>query len=146
MGFGNRYGEPWNADLVIHWVKKMEMMGIQIIALSDTVGVSNPVNISQLFGSLIPECKGIEFGAHLHSHPDSWAEKVESAWLNGCRRFDSAMRGIGGCPMADDDLVGNLATERLVGYFAEKGVKTGLDALEFNNALKKSNEIFTGIL
>jgi len=141
MGFGNPYGEPWNAEIVIKWVRRLSAMGIKIIALSDTVGVSNPVNISSLFTQLIPEVKDVEFGAHLHSHPLKWLEKVESAYQSGCKRFDSALKGIGGCPMANDDLVGNLATENLVTYF--KGIEVlKLQEDAFRDSLAIAAEIF----
>ncbi|MBK6839321.1 MAG: hydroxymethylglutaryl-CoA lyase [Bacteroidetes bacterium] len=141
MGFGNPYGEPWNAEIVIKWVRRLSVMGIKIIALSDTVGVSNPVNISSLFTQLIPEVKEVEFGAHLHSNPLTWLEKVEAAYQSGCKRFDSALKGIGGCPMANDDLVGNLATENLVSYF--KGIQDlQLQDAAFRDSLAIAAEIF----
>ena len=141
MGFGNPYGEPWNAEIVIKWVRRLSAMGIKIIALSDTVGVSNPVNISSLFTQLIPEVKEVEFGAHLHSNPLTWLEKVEAAYQSGCKRFDSALKGIGGCPMANDDLVGNLATENLVSYF--KGIQDlKLQDAAFRDSLAIAAEIF----
>jgi len=146
MGFGNPYGERWDADLVTGWIQKIVDLGIKTIPLSDTVGVSNPQKISHLFNSLIPAFPGVEFGAHLHSHPSSWQEKVEAAYKSGCLRFDSALKGIGGCPMADNELVGNLATENLVGFCAERKLETNLNRVFFNNALEKANEIFSGIL
>lgn len=136
MGFGNPYGDPWSAELVSAWVKRLAQMGISIIALSDTVGVSNPANIKELFSYLIPEMPNVEFGAHLHSLKTNWEEKVHAAYESGCRRFDSAMRGVGGCPMANDDLVGNLATENLVSYF------NGFNALNLDeNYFSKSMEL-----
>ncbi len=141
MGFGNPYGEPWNAEIVIKWVRRLSVMGIKTIALSDTVGVSNPLNISSLFTQLIPEVKEVEFGAHLHSNPLTWLEKVEAAYQSGCKRFDSALKGIGGCPMANDDLVGNLATENLVSYF--KGIQDlKLQDAAFRDSLAIAAEIF----
>ena len=141
MGFGNPYNELWNADIVIHWVKKLAQMGVKIIALSDTIGVSNPDNITELFSNLIPEFPAIEFGAHLHSSPEKWKEKIIACEKSGCLRFDSALKGIGGCPMADDELVGNLATENLVNYFGGAEL-LGLDSDEFNESLRIANEIF----
>ena len=142
MGFGNPYGEAWNADIVIKWVKELSKFGIKTIALSDTVGVSNPENINHLFTKLIPEFPAIEFGAHLHSHPLSWEEKVNSAYNSGCRRFDSALKGIGGCPMAEDDLVGNLATENLVGYFDKINVSLTINRNAFTTSLLKAAATF----
>lgn len=146
MGFGNPYGEHWDEALVAKWVEKLAGLGIRVMALSDTVGVSNPGNISRLFNTLIPSFPDIEFGAHLHSNPLTWEEKVEAAAKSGCLRFDSAFRGIGGCPMANDSLVGNLATENLVSYFKRQKVETNLKTDYFNKALEKANEIFSGIL
>lgn len=141
MGFGNPYGEDWSAALVSKWVEKLSGMGIKIIALSDTVGVSNPTNIKELFSHLIPAIPDVEFGAHLHSLQSNWQEKVEAAYKSGCRRFDSAMGGIGGCPMADDELVGNLATENIVSYFNGYNA-LGLDENHFIKSMAMANKIF----
>lgn len=142
MGFGNPYGEKWNADIVIKWVKYLAGMGIKIIPLADTVGVSNPQNINHLFSNLIPEFPQVEFGAHLHSRPESWKEKVEAAYSNGCRRFDSTIKGIGGCPMAKDELVGNLATENLVGFCREKNISISLNEQALQEAIISSSKVF----
>ncbi len=142
MGFGNPYDEPWNADIVMKWVKKLAGIGIRIIALADTVGVSNPENITHLFSHLIPECTEVEFGAHLHSHPETWEEKINAAFKSGCNRFDSAMKGIGGCPMAKDDLVGNIATENIVQYFQQQNVLLKLDKALFSKAMMAANVTF----
>ena len=117
MAFGNPYGDVYNTDIAIQWSRKLYDMGIKILALSDTIGVSNPQNITELFLTLIPELKEVEFGAHLHTTPDKWEEKIHAAYTSGCRRFDSAIKGFGGCPMASDELTGNMPTENLVGYF-----------------------------
>jgi hydroxymethylglutaryl-CoA lyase len=140
MGFGNPYGEPWNADIVIEKVKQLEQLGIRIVALSDTIGTSTRESISYLFTNLIPAFPHIEFGAHLHSSPDTWKEKIEAAHNSGCRRFDSALKGIGGCPMADDKLVGNLATENLVDYFGGESLSLNLDA--FGKSMQIAASIF----
>jgi hydroxymethylglutaryl-CoA lyase len=142
MGFGNPYGEEWNADIVIKWVRKLAGMGIRTIALSDTVGVSNPENITHLFTQLIPEFPAVEFGAHLHSNPLSWEEKVNAAFNSGCRRFDSAIKGIGGCPMASDALVGNLATENVVAYFDKIHQSLTLNREAFTTAMMKAAATF----
>jgi hydroxymethylglutaryl-CoA lyase len=142
MGFGNPYGELWNADIVIKWVKHLSEIGIEIVALSDTVGVSTPENITHLFSHLIPEFNHIEFGAHLHSNPVKWEEKIKAAFSSGCHRFDSALKGIGGCPMAEDELVGNIATENLVDFFKKQNVATGIDTASFLNSMKMANETF----
>jgi hydroxymethylglutaryl-CoA lyase len=142
MGFGNPYGEPWNADIVIHWTKKLSDLGIGIIALADTVGVSNPQNIAYLFSHLIPELPKIEFGAHLHSNPLNWEEKINAAYRNGCMRFDSAMNGIGGCPMANDELVGNIATENMVSFFNRENISLNINQEAYQQALRIANETF----
>lgn len=120
MGFGNPYGDVWNAEIVLHWVEKLKALGIKIFSLSDTIGVSNPATIHYLFTNLIPAHPDLLFGAHLHTTPHTWREKIEAAWSAGCRRFDSAMRGYGGCPMAKDDLTGNMPTENLVSFVMER--------------------------
>lgn len=144
MGFGNPYGETWNSDIVIRWVKQLSQLGIKIMALSDTVGVSNPENITHLFTHLIPEFPAIEFGAHLHSLPLTWEEKVNAAYMSGCRRFDSAMKGIGGCPMAEDELVGNLATENIVTYFDKINETLTLNRDAFTVSLLNAAATFPG--
>ncbi|HNE29905.1 MAG TPA: hydroxymethylglutaryl-CoA lyase, partial [Saprospiraceae bacterium] len=125
MGFGNPYGDPWNVETVQKWVSALAPMGIRIFSLSDTIGCSNPENIAYLFGNLIPAFPDVEFGAHLHTQPHNWREKIEAAWQSGCRRFDGAMRGYGGCPMAKDDLTGNMATENLVFFLDEMHAEHG---------------------
>lgn len=144
MGFGNPYGDPWNVEIVQHWVNHLADMHIKIMALSDTIGVSNPENISYLFSNLIPPYPDVEFGAHLHSQPHNWQEKIEAAYKSGCRRFDSAMKGYGGCPMAKDELTGNMPTENMVSYFNQIHVETGLDPEAFNHAMALVNEVFMG--
>lgn len=114
MGFGNPYGDVWNAEIVLNWVTQLKNLGIRIFSLSDTVGIATPENISYLFQNLIPRYPDLEFGAHLHTTPDTWKEKVESAYAASCRRFDGAILGYGGCPMAADELVGNMPTENLL--------------------------------
>lgn len=144
MGFGNPYGDPWNVEIVQRWVDHLAEMDIKIMALSDTIGVSNPENISYLFSNLIPPYPDVEFGAHLHTQPHNWREKVEAAYLSGCRRFDAAMKGYGGCPMAKDDLTGNMPTENMLSYFSETGIETGLDNNAFLEAMALVPEVFTG--
>jgi hydroxymethylglutaryl-CoA lyase len=144
MGFGNPYGDPWNVEIVQRWVDHLAEMEIKILALSDTIGVSNPENISYLFSNLIPPYPDVEFGAHLHTQPHNWREKVEAAYLSGCRRFDSAMKGYGGCPMAKDELTGNMPTENMLTYFNESGIKTGLNEEAFLEAMAIVPEVFTG--
>ena len=142
MAFGNPYGDEWNSDIVIEWTKKLADLGIKIIALSDTIGVSDKENISYLFGNIIPEFNNVEIGAHLHTTPDTWKEKVEAAYQNGCRRFDGAIKGFGGCPMAKDDLTGNMPTENMVAYFNERGIDNGINIEEFKNSLIRATKVF----
>ncbi len=144
MGFGNPYGDPWNVEIVQHWVNHLADMDIRIMALSDTIGVSNPDNITYLFSNLIPPYPDVEFGAHLHTQPHNWKEKMEAAYNSGCRRFDSAMRGYGGCPMAKDELTGNMATENVYSYFKGIGVETDLDPTAFSAGMELVNEVFVG--
>jgi len=135
MGFGNPYNDEWSPELVIHWVNKIVGMGIKIISLSDTVGVANPESISYLFSNLIPSFPEIEFGAHLHTHSFNWEEKIKAASDNGCKRFDGAIKGYGGCPMAEDDLVGNMPTENLLLYFKDQLKDINYDALKNVNKI-----------
>ncbi|MHC2990057.1 hydroxymethylglutaryl-CoA lyase [Pontibacter sp. HJ8] len=143
MGFGNPYGDPWDAGTVIGFVEDLDKLGVKIISLSDTIGVSNPDNITYLFGQLIPAFGHIEFGAHLHTTPATWEEKVDAAYQAGCRRFDGALRGYGGCPMAKDELVGNMATENLISYFENNGLNLNLNKQAFAAALAASGAVFS---
>ena len=142
MGFGNPYGDAWNAEVVMDWVDKLSQLGIKIFSLSDTVGVSNPQSISYLFSNLIPAYPHLEIGAHLHTQPHNWREKIHAAYTNGCQRFDAAMKGFGGCPMAKDDLTGNMATENLVSYFSEINKPLNIDFQQFIRALSMANDVF----
>ncbi len=142
MAFGNPYGDKWNSDIAIAWTEKLHKLGVRIIALSDTIGVSNKENIDYLFSNLIPAFKDVEFGAHLHTTPDTWKEKVEAAYNAGCRRFDGAIKGFGGCPMATDKLTGNMPTENMISYFEEKNIKTELDLNAFSRSVTLAAQTF----
>ena len=142
MGFGNPYGDPWNVEIVGEWTEKLASMGVKILSLSDTIGSSTPEVISYLFSNLIPKYPNIEFGAHLHTTPDSWFEKVDSAYKAGCIRFDGAIKGYGGCPMAKDELTGNMPTEKLVSYFTQQKANTGVKPMSFESAYNKALEVF----
>ena len=142
MGFGNPYGDPWNVEIAQKWVDRLADMGVRIMALSDTIGVSNPESIHYLFSNLIPPYPDVEFGAHLHTTPHTWREKVKAAHESGCKRFDAAMKGYGGCPMAKDDLTGNMPTENVVFYFEEEDVELGIDRREFIKAMGLVSEVF----
>ena len=142
MAFGNPYGDIWNSDIVINWTKKLSDLGIKIIALSDTIGVSNPENINYLFSNIIPEFKNVEIGAHLHSTKEKASEKIHAAYTSGCKRFDVAIHGFGGCPMAADDLTGNLATEDLEGYFLKNNINLNLNIESLRESYESSWTIF----
>jgi hydroxymethylglutaryl-CoA lyase len=139
MAFGNPYGENYHPDIVAELTEKLHDLEIRIVALSDTIGVSDHTNIAPLFSTLIEEYPTIEFGAHFHTNPDAWEEKVAAAYQNGCRRFDAALKGYGGCPMAKDDLVGNMPTEKLITYFTED---LGLNIQELEKCLVLSATVF----
>lgn len=142
MGFGNPYGEEWNVEIVEEWAGKMIGEGISVLSLSDTIGTSTPESIDYLFGNLIPRFESVTFGAHLHTTPTSWFEKVDAAWKAGCRRFDGAIKGFGGCPMAADDLVGNMPTEKLLNYAAGVKANTGINGLAFESAYNEALKTF----
>lgn len=143
MGFGNPYGDPYNAEVAINWVRRLSQLGIKTIAMSDTVGVAQPDNIAYIFKELVPEFKDIEIGAHFHSTPDKWEEKIQTAYDNGCLRLDSAMNGIGGCPMAEDDLVGNIATENVVSWCDRNNISLSIDREAFAAAKRMAANVFT---
>ncbi|MFN3756505.1 MAG: hydroxymethylglutaryl-CoA lyase [Flavobacterium sp.] len=142
MGFGNPYGDPWNVDIVGEWTQKLADKGVKILSLSDTIGSSTPEVIRYLFSELIPRYPAIEFGAHLHTTPDKWFEKVEAAYQSGCHRFDGAIQGFGGCPMAKDDLTGNMPTEKLVSYFTAQKAHTGVSPMSFESAYNEATKLF----
>tara|TARA_R110000868_G_scaffold5395_5_gene32802 strand:- start:1985 stop:2851 length:867 start_codon:yes stop_codon:yes gene_type:complete len=143
MGFGNPYGDPWNVEIVGEWTEKLASMGVKILSLSDTVGSSTPNEIDYLFSNLIPKYPNIEFGAHLHTTPSKWHEKIDAAYKAGCRRFDGAVQGFGGCPMAKDELTGNMPTEKMLSYFTSEKVDTNVNWMVFEAAYNKATELFT---
>ena len=143
MGFGNPYGDPWNTEIVGEWTEKLATMGVKIVSLSDTIGSSTPEIISYLFSNLIPSYPSIEFGAHLHTTPDSWFEKIDAAFHAGCRRFDGAIQGFGGCPMATNHLTGNMPTEKLLSYFTAQKATTNLSPMSFESAYNEASKIFS---
>jgi hydroxymethylglutaryl-CoA lyase len=142
MGFGNPYGDPWNVEIVGEWTERLAQMGVTILSLSDTIGSSTPEVIEYLFGNLIPKYPNVEFGAHLHTTPDKWFEKVDAAYRAGCRRFDGAIQGFGGCPMAKDDLTGNMPTEKMLSYFTSVKADTGLSPMSFESAYNVASRVF----
>lgn len=142
MGFGNPYGDPWNVEIVGEWTEKLAKMGVKILSLSDTIGSSTPDVISYLFSNLIPKYPHIEFGAHLHTTPDKWHEKIDAAYKAGCRRYDGAIQGFGGCPMAKDDLTGNMPTEKMLSYFTTVKENTGTSPMSFESAYNVATRLF----
>jgi hydroxymethylglutaryl-CoA lyase len=142
MGFGNPYGDPWNVEIVGEWTQKLSTMGVKILSLSDTIGSSTPDVISYLFSNLIPHYPNIEFGAHLHTTPDKWFEKIDAAYNAGCRRYDGAIQGFGGCPMAKDDLTGNMPTEKMVSYFTTQKANTNTSPMRFESSYNEASKLF----
>ena len=143
MGFGNPYGEVWNTDLVVSWSRKLvEDLGIHTLALSDTIGCAKSEDVSALFNVLSNEFPSIEIGAHFHTRPETSSKLISAAYTAGCRRFDTAIRGFGGCPMAKDDLTGNLPTEDLVSWLNDSGINHPIQTANFNTAFDFSSRIF----
>ncbi len=142
MGFGNPYGDPYSAEIVADYTEQMVQMGVKVISLSDTIGSAETETIDYLFKHLIPLYPDIEFGAHLHTTPAKAALKIDAAYRSGCRRFDTAIKGYGGCPMAKDELTGNLPTEKLLDYFKKNGIATAIDKSIFQTAFKKAGSVF----
>lgn len=142
MGFGNPYGDEWNTEIVNHWAKELVLKGVKIISIADTVGVSTAEKIKTILPPLVVQFPDIEFGLHLHSTPQERLEKIEAAFDAGCTRMDSALKGFGGCPMAADDLTGNIATEDVISYLSSQGFETKLDMEKWGEALAFSGRIF----
>ena len=142
MGFGNPYGDPWNVDIVGNWTENLANRGVKILSLSDTIGSSTPEVIHYLFSNLIPKYPDIEFGAHLHTTPEKWFEKVDAAYNAGCRRFDGAIQGFGGCPMAKDTLTGNMPTEKLLSFFTSHKEQTNTSPMSFESAYNEVTKLF----
>lgn len=143
MGFGNPYGEEWKPEIVTEYVQKVAQEGVEIISLADTVGTASPDDITTLYNLLIPEYDWIEFGAHFHASPNDWEKKIAAAYAAGCRRFDGALKGYGGCPFAADELTGNIATENILAFLEKKGEKfKGLHKSALNQALAHAGKLF----
>lgn len=142
MGFGNPYGDPWSAEVAAGWVEKLVAMGVRHVSLADTIGIADPESIQYLFGYLIPKFPEVEFGAHLHTTPDAWLEKIDAAYKSGCRRFDGAIKGFGGCPMAADDLTGNMPTENIIQYFNHEQVPLTIEKKAFRESVRAALATF----
>lgn len=143
MGFGNPYGDPYSDELVFEWVNRISSLGITTISLADTVGLATPEQILGITSFLVQKMPGNEIGVHLHSTQQNWKEKLQAALDAGCLRFDGALKGIGGCPMANDELVGNMNTELMTSYFSGEGFHTGLDHAELSESLRIATEVFS---
>ncbi len=143
MGFGNPYNDEWNSEIVAIWTEKLHKdLGIKILALSDTIGCANPNLVSDLFKNLIPAFPNVEFGAHLHTLPENAIELIDAAYNSGCRRFDGAIKGYGGCPMAKNDLTGNMPSEKIIEYLNQNAIETGINSREFQNAFNQVDSVF----
>lgn len=142
MAFGNPYNEPWHVDTIADITKKLTQLNVKNIALADTIGVSNPQNISELLSMLIPQFPDVLFSAHLHTHPKDATAKIDAVVKSGCQRIDVAINGLGGCPMAKDDLVGNLATEALIDYLKQNGIPTKINQEELTKAIQMAQTTF----
>lgn len=143
MGFGNPYGEKWHPDLVSYWSERLHKeLDINILALSDTIGCANPQIVTELFSQIIPDLPNVEFGAHLHTIPENALNLVKAAYQSGCRRFDGAIKGFGGCPMAKDDLTGNMPTEKIIDYLVDNGIRNQIDKIRFAEAEAMTTSIF----
>lgn len=142
MGFGNPYGDAYSPQIVEHWVEKIAQLDIKTFMLSDTVGIADPTIIEYLFATLIPAFPKLDIGAHLHTAPHNWKVKIDAAFKNGCMRFDSVIKGYGGCPMAKDDLLGNMPTENLLNYFTPEQLGVNFSIRAFEDALREANVVF----
>ncbi|MCZ2444492.1 MAG: hydroxymethylglutaryl-CoA lyase [Flavobacteriales bacterium] len=142
MAFGNPYGDEWNTEIVGEWVERLAWIGINSIALSDTIGSANPESIDYIFSFVISQFPNVSFGAHFHTTPTNWKTNIDAAFKAGCRRFDAAIRGFGGCPMAKDELTGNLATENLIAFLNENQAEYTMNTVEFSRAYQLALEIF----
>jgi hydroxymethylglutaryl-CoA lyase len=142
MGFGNPYGDAYSQKIAFEWVNKITTLGIKIISLADTVGLATAEQVFSMTDYLVRKLPDHEIGVHLHSRPEGWKAKIDAALRAGCKRFDGALKGIGGCPMADDELVGNMDSELLIHYFQEKKILSPLDENALAESLRIANEIF----
>lgn len=142
MGFGNPYGDPYDEEIVFEWVNRLVAMDIGIISLADTIGVATPEQVYDITSYLVESLPGTEIGVHLHSTPENWKEKLDAAYRAGCRRFDGALKGIGGCPMANDELVGNMNTELMISYFEKINQLPAIDKTALAETVSLAGDIF----
>ena len=142
MCFGNPYGEIWSLNIIDKWISKLVDSGVKLISLSDTIGSATPNLIKEIYTLFSVKYPQIEFGLHLHTHPKNWKDKVDISLNSGCIRLDGAIQGFGGCPMASDNLIGNMPTEKIISYCEEKNINTGINSLKFESAYNYASEIF----
>ena len=142
MCFGNPYGEVWSLNILDYWISKLIDSGIKLISLSDTIGSATPKMINQFYNYFSLKYPNIEFGLHLHTHPKFWRDKVEISIDSGCVRIDGAIQGFGGCPMASDNMIGNMPTEKIISFCEEKGIDSGINPLKFEAAYNYASDIF----
>ena len=142
MGFGNPYGDEYNEDIVYKWTNALHQLGVSVMSLADTVGLATPEQVERITRHVIQSLPEVEIGVHLHSSPEQWKEKTEAALRAGCFRFDSAIKGIGGCPMAGNTLIGNMDTEKLIAYFNEKSMLPIIQAAPLNTCIQLANQVF----
>jgi hydroxymethylglutaryl-CoA lyase len=146
MGFGNPYGDPWSEELVLGWAEKIAALGVRTISLADTVGLAEPEQVATLTGTLINALPEVRIGVHLHAKEENRMAKLEAAFQAGCRRFDGALKGIGGCPMAGDKLVGNMDTEFIIQFLEAQGLETGIHKTALQKAALLSREVFSPVI
>lgn len=143
MGFGNPYGDAWSPDLIVTWAERLtQLFEVSRLSLADTIGVATPELVNQVFSTVSTEFSNIQISAHLHTLPENAIQLTEAAYTAGCRYFEGAIKGYGGCPMAKDELTGNMPTERMLDWFKEKGIETGVDKTRFSEAYVTSSKIF----
>ena len=143
MGFGNPYGDQWNYEIVEKWIDLLYYMNIKTISISDTIGAAKSEDIKTVFSNTVIKYPTIEFGAHFHTKPNEWYEKIDTAYRAGCKRFDSAIQGYGGCPMARDELTGNFPTEKLITYFNSKKIPLNINTLHFESSFNEATKLFS---
>jgi hydroxymethylglutaryl-CoA lyase len=144
MAFGNPYGDFWNTEIIEEWVDILSKLGVKIIALSDTVGISTPEVINAVFSTVIPRYPNVEFGFHLHTAPNAWQNRIAAAFSGGCRRFDTVLNGIGGCPLSGKDMIGNLKTSNLFSFLENNNYHIdGINKSAFADAYMKASAIFS---
>ena len=142
MGFGNPYNDPWSVDIIDYWLNRMLPLGIRSLQLSDTIGIASPEKITEVFEFTSNQFPTLDIGVHLHTRPDVWLGKMDAAYKAGCRKFDGALLGFGGCPMAKDDLVGNMPMENMIKYVEGLNEPTQYDSDKLKEALEMAHRLY----